>query len=39
LKNIGVDGMMLNMTVKKDDEGLWTKLDSLTQERTNGDIL
>jgi hypothetical protein len=39
LKNIGVDGMMLNMTVKKDTEELWTRLDSLTLERTNGDIL
>jgi hypothetical protein len=39
LKDIGVDGIMLNMTVKKDDERLWTRLDSLTQERTNGDIL
>jgi len=30
LKDISVDGMMLNMTVKKDDERLWTRLDSLT---------
>jgi len=30
---------MLNTAVKKDDERLWTRLNSLTQQRTNGDIL
>jgi len=39
LKNMGVVGMMLNVIVKRDDEGLWTRLDSVTQERTSDDKL
>jgi hypothetical protein len=33
LKDIDVDGMILQMTAKEDGEGIWTGLASVTQNR------